>query len=74
MTFPPGVGFGVVKGSDPEEFVAVEGPDHNQTHPPGYMGRTSYFTEQELRDTLRRGGASDSDIDAVIAGARQHPV
>lgn len=74
MSSPSGVSFGVVKGSDPEQFIAVEGPEPDQQHPPGYMGRTTYLTEQELRDTLRRGGASDADIEIVITGARQHPV
>ena len=59
--------FGVVKGSNPEQFVVVWKKDYLIT-------RMDFVSEAEMRATCKRGGMNESQIESLIAEARKHPV
>jgi hypothetical protein len=59
--------FGVVKGSDPEQFVVVWRKDFLIT-------RMDFHSEAELRAICKRGGMAESQMEYLIGEARKHPV
>lgn len=60
---------GKIKDSNPEQFfVQTESVD------PKAMFRGDFLTEEQLREIMRRGGATTPEIDQLIEQARKHEV
>jgi hypothetical protein len=66
---PPGIRIALLPGSDPERFVIFDYPEKSKAS--GHITSNKHLLEWDLRATLETGGATNADIDATIAAARE---
>lgn len=60
---------GKIKGSDPERFIVI-----SEAEDPKASFRSDFLTEEQVREIMKRGGASDVQIGALIEQARKHEI